>query len=357
MKSFSVLSLFFIILLTLAQPASAGAVDTSIQVVSSGIESYFEHKELESFERNFGVTFGNTSEMDRLTPAQKIVYMIAAAEHHPLEVQWVREEFASDFVWYYYAVFMVSLITGGMCLLQKTAPETIAGISNRFTGHDGAFDYYIWFETMMFLGFLPVIALPLIQGIMEIEQVISSGMMHNAMEFLNLNSGVTGAIFFFEGFTYTSCGAFFAARIQFINQFTANIMKIIFLFSISWLGSRGVAKIMVEWFISALFMRPIVLFYSSKAVEHIGSFDTQYGITPDMNPRQAYAQVWSTTADVAGAIAIDMSLVLICSTITAAVLILWPVIKFLIDVVMKKLGNVIYKVAKANYLLNKVRRT
>lgn len=358
MKSRSVLSTFLFISLFvfLAHPVSAGAIDTSIEVVSRGIDTYFDHKETESFERSFGVSFGNTSEVENLSPAQKIVYMIAAAEHNPFEVEWVRNTFSHDFVWYYIAIVLVSLLTAILSILHKLAPETVGGFSTRFVGHESPFDYTVWGESIALLAILPVIAIPTTEGLLELEHAISSGMVQNSLEFLNMHSGTTGGIFFFEGFTYTSCGSLFAARIQYINQFVANEMKIIFMFSIAWLSTRDFAKVLGEWFISALFMRPVVLWYSCKAVDHISNFNTEYGISPDMTPNEAYSQVWSTTADVAGAVAIDMTLVLIASFITAAVMVLWPVFKFLIKVVMGYLVGSIYKVIRVNNAINAVRR-
>jgi len=306
-----------------------------------------DHSAEKQFERNFGVTFGNTSEMDTYTPAQKIVYMIAAAEHNPFQVEWVRETFSHDFVWYYHSIFIVSLLTAILSILHKIAPETVGGVSSRFVGHESPFDYTVWGETIALLALLPVIAIPITEGLMELENSISSGMVQNSLEFLNMNSGATGGIFFFEGFTYTSCGSIFAARIQYINQFVANEMKVIFLFAIVWLGSRGISKILIEWFITALFMRPLVLWYSCKAVEHISTLNTSEG-------GSGITQGWSATADIMGAVAIDMTLVLILSFFTALTFVFWPVIKFIIQVVLGYLVVSLYKIIRVNNAINTV---
>lgn len=356
MRSRSVLSilLFIFLLVFLAQPASAGTIDTSIEVVSRGIQAFVEHGTAKAIANNYGVTFGNTSQMEDLTPAQKIVYMIAAAEHSPYEIKRVRDQVASDVVWYYIIMFFVLTSTFSMSMLQKIAPETVASITNKFDGHDSFFDYSVWFKTLLKLTILPIAAFPIIEGLLELEQGISTGLMSNAMEFLNTTNADPG-IYFFEGIAYSFCGWFFAFRLQFINLFSAHILKVILLFAAAWWNSHYIAQVLGEWFITALAMRPVVLWYSCIAVQHIASINTNYGITEDMTPNEAYSQIWSTTFDVAGVTSIDMTLVIIASALTAAAALTWPIFKVIIKVIMGYLFGAIYKVMRVNNLLNKVR--
>lgn len=364
MKLHPAFSFFLIILLFISsvQPVSAGSVDNGKQMIVEALDEFINYKTAKVLDENYGVVFGNTSEAEDLTPAQKIVYMIATAQQNPFGLKWVQETIASDVIWYYKALFWISVITFGLSMLQKYAPETVASISNRFAGHDDFIDYSVWFITICKLALLPIAAFPVIDGLIELEQTISSGLMQNAMEFLQVTGPGTGSVYFFEGIAYSICGWFFAFRIEFINFFAAHILKIIILFSIAWMKSHYIAQVLGEWFATALAMRPVVLWYSCLAVQHIsnlyathGEFNANYGITTNMSPNEAYRQVLSTTFDASGSVAITMSAVIVLSAITAAAAMTWPIFKVITKVIMEYLVTAIYKLIRINNALNSAR--
>jgi hypothetical protein len=334
------------------------AVDTAVQVVSDGISKFLEYRYQKDIDNNFGVTFGNASEVDKLTPAQKLVYMIAAAKHHPAETPWVRKQIASDLVWAGIAIFIISGITYSLSMLQKVAPETVAGFSNRFTGQVSIYDHTVWFKAVGKLVVLAILALPIIEAALELEQDISAGMAADSLAFLNLTSAAPG-IYLFEGFAYSCCGWLFAFRLQYINLFVAHIVKIIIMYSLVWSYSEYFAILLTEWFASALAMRPIVLWYSALAVQHIATstqnFDSLNGVSI-FNDDGMYAKI---AVDMVGTVTIDMTMVVIASFVTGVVFLLWPVLKLILKVVMNYLVGAIYKgvrmAAALSTLKNKAR--
>jgi len=358
MKLRPVLSFIFIIFLlaSIIQPVNAGPIDTSIEVVARGIEAYMKRNTEGQLENTFGVRYGNTSEAESLTPAQRLVYMVAAAEHHPFELEWVRNQLASDVVYYFIGMFFLLITAFGLGMLHKTSPEFVDSITSIFNGHEEIYDYTVYFKTLLKLTILPIAAFPIIEGLLELEQGLSSGMLLNAMEFLN-TTNAAGGVWFFEGMCYTFCGWFFAFRLQFMNMFIAHLLKIILLFSFMWWNARYIAQILGEWFLSALSMRPIVLWYSCVAVQHIASVNTNFGITPDMSPNEAYRQVWSTTGDVAGIIALDMTLVTIASAITVIIALLWPIFKVIIKIIMGYFKSALFHVLRMYVLSKPTRRS
>jgi hypothetical protein len=349
-------------LTSIIQPVSAGPVDTSIEVVARGIEEFMKKNTEDQLDNTFGVRYGNASEVEDLTPAQRLVYMVAAADHHPFELEWVRHQIASDTVHYYIAMFCLLVITFGLGMLHKVWPEFVDSITNVFNGHDDLYDYTVYMKTLLKLTVLPIAAFPIIEGLLEFEQGLSAGMLANALEFLN-TSTVSGDVWFWEGWAYSFCGWFFAFRLQYMNLFIAHILKVILLFAFVWWNSHHIAEVLGEWFLSALAMRPIVLWYSCIAVQHIasvyenyGSFNANYGITPGMSPTEAYSQVWSTTMDSAGVVSLDMTLVVLASAATAAACLTWPIFKVVVKIVMGYFKNALFAVLSM-YMRSKPRGT
>jgi hypothetical protein len=199
-------------------------------MVAKGIDKYVELRAEKNLDQNFGVNFGNTSGMN-LTPSQKLVYMLATAEQHPLKVKWVKDTFVSQFILYYKLTFLIICLTFILELLQKICPEKIAGTFHAFTGNDGSIDYSVMFFTSLKLAFLPIFALPIIEFLISIEQMFSNGLMNEAIEFVSFSSDSAG-VWLFKSIAYAICGPIFAMRIQYLNEFSANVLIVIVLLAV-----------------------------------------------------------------------------------------------------------------------------
>lgn len=310
----------FCVLLALAQPVHAASLDSGTEMVAKGIDAYMELRAEKNLDQNFGVNFGNTTGLD-LTPSQKLVYMIATAEQHPLKVKWVRDTLASDFVLYYEITFFIICITFILELLQKLWPEKIAGMFHAFTGHDGAIDYSVMFTTSLKLSFLPIFALPIIEFLMSVEQMFSDGLMKESIEFVSFSSNTAG-IWFFESIAYSTSGALFAIRIQYLNEFTANILKIIILLALIFTVSQRLGILFCAWFLSSLFVRPVILWYSCMAVKDIAS-------------KQGLDAILTTQS--------DMNVVIALSFFTILFAVLWPVFMLIMKVFCDYISFAVYK--------------
>jgi hypothetical protein len=184
------------------------------------------------------------------------------------------------------------------------------------------------------LGLLPILALPIIDFLLTTEQVISSGFVAGSLEFISFSADTAG-VYFFESIAYAMCGWLFALRIQFINEFCAHILIIILLLSIAWWNTKHFAMLFIMWFISALAMRPLVLWYSCKAVEHIASQEST---------KMAILVTPGT-----------MTLVVVLSFITALVLVLWPILLTIVKIVVNYIFGVVFKALRLYGAYNRAR--
>jgi hypothetical protein len=325
-----------ILLTSTVCPVYASPIDNGIEMISKGIGQYFENQAEKKLDENYGVTFGNASESENLTPAQRLVYMIAVANQNPYEVKWVRDQLASDLVWFSVAVFLISLFIFGLSMLQKHAPVTVSKINKSFIGHEEIYDYSVWLTTIGKLIFFAILAMPIIIEVLDYELNLSSGLTLNAFEFLKVTPAAPH-VFYWESQAYGICAPCFLGRIKFIDLYSAHIFKIILLYAIAWLYSDKIAKLLTCWFLSAVFMRPVVLWYSNIAIKDIahtypatnstfGNFVAQY--------------------DIAGVASLDMKLVIYASALTAIVALVWPVIMLIFEIIKDYLLGVIYTVVK-----------
>ena len=324
------LLVFGLLALWLIHPVNASPLDDGVEMVAKGIERYLELRAEKNLEKNFGVSFGNNSDMENYTAGQKIVYMIAAAEQNPLQLQWVRDSISSEFVYYYSFALLILFFTYLLEILQKMFPEKISGAFQAFTGHEGAIDYSVLFETTAILAMLPVFIFPILEFFRTLEQVFTDSLMTDSMEYISFASQDAG-VGFFESITYTICAPFFAFRIQYINEFYAHVFIVILLLALVFRFSKMIGLLFCAWYLSALFVRPVVLFYSSLAVKDVAS-------------KSGMEAVLATQA--------NMSLVLILSFITVLVAVLWPVLILILKIIT---DYITYAVFKANRITKLVR--
>jgi hypothetical protein len=325
---------FILIFIFVVQPVGANPLDTGAEMVAKGIGAFMTNQAEQNLNMTFGVTFANDSDAN-MTPSQKLVYIIATAIQNPLNVEWVRNGLASDVVLYYFFAVLIIIITFLLEIIQKTFPEQVSGVYQAFTGHEGFFDYSVMFTTTLKLALLPVFALPIIDFFLTMEQSISSALMKDSIQYITF-TGKTAGVWFFETIAYAVTGSLFALRIQYINLFTANILKILLLFAIPWGVLRYLGWLFCAWFISSLIMRPIVLWYSCLAVQAIA------------NQRDPISAIIATQC--------DMTLVILFSFITAVILLLWPVFMILIKVVCDYVLVIFYKAVRISDALGGRRR-
>jgi hypothetical protein len=304
-------------------------------MVARGLDRWVELKAEENLNSTFGVTLGNNSEMEELSPAQRITYMVGAAEQHPFAIPEVRDTIAHDVVWYYILGLLSILLIYIGGLIQETNPELVSSIYEKVTGNDGFLSSNVTINQTLKVSFLPLAALMLIDTAMTIEQLASSGLMQDAMQYIQLSTKTIG-VFFFESLAYASCGSMFATRIMYINFFCKHIIKILIIFILPWYSTSQFAKMMWAWFLTSLFARPLVLWYSSLAVEDIASK--------------------TTTMEMISATQFDMTLVIIISFITMIVFVFWPVINFIIKIIVNYIMGAGYKLIKLNNSIKLLRR-
>jgi hypothetical protein len=320
-------SLVFILLFIFSvHLVGASPLDIGAEMVAKGIGAFMTNQAEQNLNTTFGVTFPNDSDAN-MTPSQKLVYIIATAIQNPLNVEWVRKGIASDIVLYYFFAVLIIVITFLLKIIQKTFPEQVSGVYQAFTGHEGFFDYSVMFTTTLKLALFPVFALPIIDFFLTMEQSISAALMKDSIQYIAF-TGKTVGVWFFEAIAYAVTGSLFALRIQYINLFTANILKILLLFAIPWGVLRYLGRLFCAWFISCLIMRPIVLWFSCLAVQDVA------------NQGDPISAIMATQS--------DMTLVILFSFITALVLVLWPVLTIVIKIVCDYILIIFYKAVRVS---------
>ena len=331
------LFLFVIFLVFTAQPVSASAIDDGINMIAGGLDKYVVMKSDEIVKDGFGITFANNSNTANYTPSQKLVYGIAAAQQNPFEVESVQKTFSTELVWYMVIGLLIIVIIGGLNIMQKAFPEEVSGTYEMFTGHEGFFDYTATIKTTLKLGLMPILALPIIDTLLTLEQLISSGLTADSMAFINDPTPHTAGIWIFESIAYAVCSWIFALRIYYINLFCSHILIIILLLCLTWSVTKYFGEMLIAWFLSALFMRPVVLWFSCLAIQDIVS-----------QPNE----VLSTAATMA-----DMTIVVIASFFVALFLVFWPVLMLLLKVISNYLLGTGYKIIKISNQLKLMKRS
>lgn len=305
-------------------------------MIALGMDKYVVLKSQEILKDSYGVSFANNSETANFTPSQKLVYQVAAAQQNPFEVESVQKTFAMELVWYMIIGLLIIIIIGGLNIVQKVFPEEVSGTYEMFIGHEGFFDYTATLKTTIKLGLMPILALPIIDTLLTLEQLISSGMTADSMAFINSPAPHTAGIWIFEAITYAVCSWIFALRIQYINLFCSHILIIILLLCLTWSVTKHFGEMFIAWFLSALLMRPIVLWFSCLAVQDIAS-----------QPNEALA--------VAATIA-DMTIVVIASFLVALFLVFWPIFMLIMKVISNYLLGTGYKIIKISNQIKMMRR-
>jgi len=231
---------------------------------------------------------------------------------------------------------LIIVIIGGLNIIQKVFPEEVSGTYEMFTGHEGFFDYSATLKTTLKLGLMPILALPVIDTLLTLEQLISSGLTADSMAFINDPTPHVAGIWIFESIAYAVCSWIFALRIYYINLFCSHILIIILLLCLTWSVTKYFGEMFIAWFLSALFMRPIVLWFSCLAIQDIVS-----------QPNEAL----STVATMA-----DMTIVVIASFLVALFLVLWPILMLLLKVISNYLLGTGYKIIKISNQLKMMKR-
>jgi len=183
---------------------------------------------------------------------------------------------------------------------------------------------------------MPILALPIIDTLLTLEQLISSGMTADSLTFINSPAPQTAGIWIFEAIAYAICSWIFFLRIAYINAFCSHILIIILLLCLTWSVSKYIGELFIAWFLSALFMRPIVLWFSCLAVQDIAS-----------QPNNALA---------VAATAADMTIVVIASFLVALFLVFWPIIMLIVKVISNYLLGTGYKIIKISNQIKMMRR-
>lgn len=315
-------------------PVSAGAIDDGAEMVAKGLLAYEQMKAEKLLETNYGVTLANTSDLEDMTPSQKLVYSIGAAKQNPFTIPWVMDTFTHDLIYYYIFSILIIVLCVAADIAQDKYPEKIADLNNKFTGRDGFFDYSFSFKMTILLAFAPFMAFFILDTLFTWEQLWSSGYMQNSLEYIGLSAD-TSVIWLFETISYALNSGLFALRIQYINEYTANILKVIILFFIPWGLFTYLAQILSAWFVSVLFMRPLVLMYSAKAVQNIAEHET-------------------TSGKLLASLGV-MQLTSFLTFVTALVMVLGPLIWIAIKIFTQYLVGAGYKVMKISRELNRFR--
>jgi hypothetical protein len=217
---------------------------------------------------NYGVTLGNLSDEANYTPSQKMVNSIAAAEQHPKNVSWVVEEQKSDYMTYILVSVILLIWVAGYFFLQKIAPEQAGKITEALSGAEQFLGYGLYVKTLVLLIAIPTLLPFALDYSITLEQGLTDGIMHDSLEYISLSTENI-PLYFFQAISYTLSGVFFLARIQLINTVYAKVLILGLVLAIPWDFIRYLGVMVLLYFETALFMRPLVLWIAAVTVKTV----------------------------------------------------------------------------------------
>ena len=264
---------FILILFLLAPfPASAG-MEEGKEMVKDAIKETPEEWADEALSENWGVTLGTLPDELNATPSAKMINGIAAAEQHPKDLKWVKEEHKRDYTTYIISGLIILVWIAGYFYLQKYKPEEAGEVTKIFSGAEHFIGFGLYFKTLILLILLPA-GLPfLLDYSIDLEQAWSSGIMQDSLEYISF-SVENAPLYFYQGISYLLSGGFFLSRIELINTIYAKVLLVAIAIAIPFKFIRYLGLGVLLFFETVLFMRPIVLLINAKTVQHVAEMPT-----------------------------------------------------------------------------------
>lgn len=275
--NFKLLSLILVLFLLSPSLVLADSMDAGKEMISSALEEAPVKAADKMLAQNFGVTPGNLSDAENHTASEKLVNSIAAAEQHPETVKWVMDERKNDYITYILVGLILIVLVVGYFFLQKISPERAGEITEFFAGSQLFVGYGLYVKTLFLLIALPTILPFILDYSIEFEQALSSGIMQNSLEFISFSTENV-PLYFYQAISYVLSGAFFLARVQFINVIYAKVLFLALALCIPWNFIRYLGLGAFLYFETALFMRPLVLWMNAEMVKHVASMSTATAI-------------------------------------------------------------------------------
>lgn len=270
--NFKLLSFILILFLLAPFPASAGMEEGKEMVKDAIKETPVEWAD-KALSENWGVTLGTLPDELNATPSAKMINGIAAAEQHPKDLKWVKEEHKRDYTTYIISGLIILVWIAGYFYLQKYKPEKAGEVTKIFSGAEHFIGFGLYFKTLILLILLPA-GLPfLLDYSIDLEQAWSSGIMQDSLEYISF-SVENAPLYFYQGISYLLSGGFFLSRIELINTIYAKVLFVAIAIAIPFKFIRYLGLGVLLFFETVLFMRPIVLLINAKTVQHVAEMPT-----------------------------------------------------------------------------------
>ena len=273
--NFKLLSFILILFLLAPFPASAG-LEEGKEMIKDAIKEMPKEWADKALSEKWGVKLGSLPDEVNASPSAKLINGIAAAEQHPKDLKWVKEEQARDYKTYIICGSIILVWIAGYFFLQKFKPEEAGKVTEFFSGAQHFLGFGLYFKTLILLILLPA-GLPfLLDYSIDLEQAWSSGIMQDSLEYISF-SMKNAPLYFYQGISYLLSGGFFLARIELINTIYAKVLFVAIAIAMPFKFIRYLGLGVLLFFETVLFMRPIVLLINAKTVQHVA----------EMSPAQA----------------------------------------------------------------------
>jgi hypothetical protein len=215
-----------------------------------------------------GLSTGNVSDIANATPSQKLVTSIATYEMHPYKTGWVRDEVKTDYTIYFLSGIVLLIFAGIFFYLQIAAPEITGNVTELVYGYEKFVDYRLFIKTLGLLIGLPIFLPFLLNYSIDLEQAISSGIMRDSLQYIAFSTENI-PLYIVQAFSYLIASAFVGLRIMIINQTCAKVFIIALLLCIPWDFIRSAGILVILYFYTALFMRPVMLWITAMSVKQV----------------------------------------------------------------------------------------
>jgi hypothetical protein len=261
--------LIFICLTSVA--SAADPTDVGKDMVKGGIETAIVDS-ANSIMYNFaGVTTGNVSNVNE-TASQRLIEMVALYQQHPYKVGWVRKEVVEDYLVYVLAGIIIIIFTAIFLFAQVIWPEQVGAATAQVYGYEKFFDFRMFIGTLAKLIAIPMFLPFALSYAVDLEQVISSGIMQDSLQYISLSTSNI-PLYVVQALSYMCCGNFVVARILIINDICAKVFFVALLLCIPWDFSKAVGEMILLYFVTLLAMRPMMLWITAMSIKYVADAD------------------------------------------------------------------------------------
>jgi hypothetical protein len=272
--------IFIFVTIFLLLPLPALAVDNVGIVedaVAGGLNKWVK-SQADSMLSPMGVSTGNLSANESVTPSQRLIYNLDTYELNPYAVGWIKQTVVEDYGIYVLVGFLILIALACLHYAQILNAPLVGEATEFLYGHERFFNFGEFCKTFARLIFLPIVLPFLFIYSINFEQALSSGIMRDALQYISFSSDNL-TLYCIQAIAYAFDSLFVFARILMINEICAKVMFVGIFLCVPWNFMKTIGLGVIIYFYTALFMRPLLLLITTMAVQQVAGMSALDQIT------------------------------------------------------------------------------